>query len=269
MRKSKIRMIPNVDRAFKILELLSETPQGLRFADVCDLLSIAKSSAFVLLENLEMKGYIEKTADGRYRATLRMFQLGSRVLNQMDIRSVALPHMIALRDETGFQVHLAMLDGPDVVYLEKVESSSFVKFDTYVGKRAPVHLTAVGKAIAAFLPEERLDEIIAARGLGGGTEKAVTTPKEFKEALKTVRELGYSVDDEEEVLGVRCIGAPVRDHTDTVIASISIIGMHREMPTTRFPELSAKVIRAAQRISASLGCPSARPTIDPDRREEG
>jgi DNA-binding IclR family transcriptional regulator len=260
-REPKSRMIPNVDRAFKILELLSESPQGLRFADVCSHLSLAKSSAFVLLENLEAKGYVEKTPEGRYRATLRLFQLGSQVLSHLDIRSIALPHMIALRDETGFPVHLAMLDGADIVYLEKVEGTGFVKFDTYVGKRAPVHLTSVGKAIAAFLPEEQVDQILAARGLGGGTEKAVTTPAEFKEALQTVRQMGYALDDEEEVLGVRCIGAPIRDYTGAVIASISIIAMHRELPAARFPEFSAKVIKAAQKISSALGCPPSPPEL--------
>src|SRR5262245_49572914 len=115
-RESKFRIIPNVDRAFTLLELLSAAPRGLRFADVCERMSLAKSSAYVLLESLEAKGYVEKMADNRYRATLRLFQIGSQVLSQLDIRSVALPHMSELRDKTGFPVHLAMLDGPDVVY---------------------------------------------------------------------------------------------------------------------------------------------------------
>lgn len=252
-RETKSRMIPNVDRAFKILELLSATPQGLRFGDVCTELLLAKSSAFVLLDNLESLGYIEKNPDGRYRATLRLFQLGCQVLNELDIRSIALPHMVALRDRTGFPVHLAKLDGPDVIYLEKVEGTGFVRFDTYIGKRAPVHLTAVGKAIAAFLPEPDVDRIIAARGLGGGTEKAAASPAEFKAALQTVQQLGFSLDDEEEVLGVRCIGAPVRDHTGTVVASISVIAMHRELPATRVPEFASSVVETADRISSAMG----------------
>jgi DNA-binding IclR family transcriptional regulator len=254
-RESKSQLIPNVDRAFKILELLSESPQGMRFADIYEQLSLAKSSAFVLLENLEMKGYVEKTPEGKYRATLRLFQLGSRVLNNLDIRSTALPYMIAFRDEIGLPVHLAMLDGTDIVYLEKVEGTGFIRFDTYVGKRAPVHLTAVGKAIAAYLPEEQVDEIIAARGLGGGTEKAVATKAEFKAVLQTVRELGYALEDEEEVLGVRCIGAPVRNHLGEVTASISIIGLHRELPAARIPEFGKSVVEMAGRISSALGCP--------------
>jgi DNA-binding IclR family transcriptional regulator len=252
-RDSKTRLIPNVDRAFNILELLSESPQGLRFAEVCERLSLANSSAFVLLKTLEEKGYIEKTPEGWYRATLRLFQLGSQVLNNLQIRAIALPHMTALRDDTGFPVHLAMLDGADVVYLEKVETTGFVRFDTYVGKRAQMHLTAVGKAIAAFLPEQQLDQILADNGLKGGTEKAASTPAEFKEKLQTVRQQGFALEDEEEVLGVRCIGAPIRNHAGMVIASISIIAMHRDMPASRFPEFSAKVIGTAQRISSTMG----------------
>lgn len=252
-REPNVRLIPNVDRAFKILEMLCESPEGLRFVDIFQRLSLPKSSAFLLLENLEAKEYIEKTPDGRYRATLKLFQLGSQVLRHLDIRAIALPYMTDLRDDTGFTVHLAVIDGFDVVYLEKVEGLGFVKFDTYVGKRAPVHLTAVGKAIAAFLPQQQVDEIIAGRGLTGGTEKAATTPHEFNMALQTVRELGFAVDDEEEVLGVRCIGAPVRDHTGLVVASISITAMHRELPATRFVEFGAKVKRAAHQISLAMG----------------
>lgn len=253
-RESKLKIIPNVDRAFKILELLCESQSGLRFVDVCERLSLAKSSAFVLLENLEVKGYIEKNSDGRYRATLRLLQLGNQVLRNIDIRTIALPYMVSLRDEVGFPVHLAMLDGADVVYLEKVEGVGFVKFDTYIGKRAPVHLTAVGKAIVAFLPPGRVHEIIAIGGLGGGTEKAATTPDEFQMSLETVREFGFALDDEEEVLGVRCIGAPVRDYRGQVVASISIIAMHRELPAIRFPEFGTKVIHTANQISLALGC---------------
>ncbi|KQX48830.1 MULTISPECIES: IclR family transcriptional regulator [unclassified Paenibacillus] len=254
-RESKSQLIPNVDRAFKILELLSESPHGMRFADIYEHLSLAKSSAFVLLENLEMKGYVEKTPEGNFRATLRLFQIGSRVLNNLDIRSTALPYMIALRDEIRLPVHLAMLDGTDIVYLEKVEGTGFIKFDTYVGKRASVHMTSVGKAIAAFLTDQQVDEIITARGLGGGTDKAITTKAEFKAVLQTVREMGYALEDEEEVLGVRCIGAPIRNHLGEVAASISIIGLHRELPVTRIPEFGKKVMEIAERISSALGCP--------------
>lgn len=252
-RVSKSQLIPNVDRAFKILELLSASPDGLRFVDIYERLSLAKSSAFVLLDNLEMQGYVEKMSEGKYRATLRLFHLGSQVLKNMDIRTIALPFMTALRDDTGFPVHLAMLDGMDVVYLEKVEGTSFIRFDTYIGKRSSLHLTAVGKAIAAFLPEPQTDGILAARGLGGGTGKAAATLAEFKAMLQTVRENGYAIEDEEEVLGVRCIGAPIRNHEGNVTASISIIALIHEMPEARFSELSSKIIHTAGLISSALG----------------
>ncbi|CAN7748231.1 IclR family transcriptional regulator [Paenibacillus sp. LjRoot56] len=252
-RVSKSQLIPNVDRAFKILELLSASPDGLRFVDIYERLSLAKSSAFVLLDNLEMKGYVEKMSEGKYRATLKLFHLGSQVLKSMDIRAIALPFMTALRDDTGYPVHLASLDGLDVVYLEKVEGTSFIRFDTYIGKRSSIHLTAVGKAIAAFLSEPQTDEILAARGLGGGTEKAAANLADFKAMLQSVREKGYAIEDEEEVLGVRCMGAPIRNHIGDVTASISIIALSRDMPTSRFSELSSKIIHTARQISSALG----------------
>lgn len=254
-RVTKSQLIPNVDRAFKILELLSASPGGLRFADIYERLSLAKSSAFVLLDNLELKGYVEKTPEGKYRATLRLYELGSQVLNNLDIRAIALPYMTALRNDTGFPVHLGILEGMDIVYLEKVEGTGFIRFDTYIGKRSPLHLTAVGKALAAHLPETQLDEILTVRGLSGGTEKAAATIAEFKEMLQSVRDLGYAIEDEEEVLGVRCIGAPIRNHTGAVIASISIIALLRELPVGRFLEFGNKVAQTAVQISRALGCP--------------
>ena len=249
-------VVPAVERALDILRLASETPGGLRVTDVSRRLGLAKSSAYVVLHTLEQLGYVERNDQGRYRLTLRMYHIGRRALDHLgDIGRVALPHLVALRNETGLTVHLAVLDGTDVVYVEKVEGPGFVKFDTYPGKRARLHLTAVGKALAAYLLEEQLDRILSVTGLGGGTEKAATSPEEFTADLRKIRQRGYSVDDEDEVLGVRCIGAPVRDHTGTVLASISIVGLTRELPSARFAEVGRSVIEAANRISADLGHP--------------
>ena len=246
--------VPAVERAFEILRLAGESPGGLRVTDASQRLGLAKSSAYVLLNTLEQLGYLERRGRDGYRLTLRLYDLGRRALGRFgDIRGVALPHLVALRHETGLTVHLAVLDGTDIVYLEKVEGPGFVKFDTYPGKRAPLHLTAVGKALAAFLPEEQLDRILVVTGVGGGTDRAAATPEEFKAGLGQVRQLGFAVDDEEQVAGIRCIGAPIRDHAAEVVASISIVGLTRELPAGRFAEAGRSVAATAGRISADLG----------------
>ncbi len=190
---------------------------------------------------------------GQYRLGLKVFEIAYRLINNSEIRQVANAHLRRLSQATGLTSHLAMLDGNDVVYVDRVDGAGFVKFDTYVGKRASVNLTAVGKAIAAYLDDDRLDEIVRVT-FRRGTASAAALPFEFKSQLQRVRELGFAVDDEEDVPGVYCVAAPVRGADgDQVIASIGVIGLKRDLPADGLAQLGAQMKDAAQDISRQLG----------------
>src|SRR5262249_7532509 len=146
---------------------------------------------------------------GCHRLGLKLFEIGARVLQALDVRPGARPHLEALSRRTGLTSPLARLDGHQGGYLDPGDGPRRVTFDTYGGQRAPVNLTAVGKAIVAYLPEPRLDEILRV-DFRRGTERAPALAYDFKAQLREFRELGYMIEDEEDVPGVYCVAAPLR-----------------------------------------------------------
>ncbi len=243
---------PSIDKALGILELLSDRPNGLRMVDIARELGMAKSSAHLTLEVLRARGYVIRDEAGCHRLGLKLFELGARVLQALDVRQVARPHLEALSRRTGLTTHLAKLDGHQVVYLDRVDGHGLVRFDTYVGKRAPVNLTAVGKAIVAYLPESQLDEILRV-DFRRGTERSPSLPYDFKVQLREFRELGYMVEDEEEVPGIYCVAAPVHQAGGSVVASIGVIGLKSDLSAGGLERIGAELRAVAVEISAHLG----------------
>lgn len=235
----------SIDKALSILELLSRSPQGLRMIDISRGLELPKSSTHVALEALRRRGYVERDGAGGYRLGLRLFETANRMLSQMDVRQVARPWLEGLTGQTGLTSHLAALDGADVVYLDRVDGSGFVKFDTYVGKRARLDLTAVGRAIASTFSEERLATVLPA------------ADPELKRQLRTFADLGYAVEDGAEAEGVYCVGAPIRDASGEVRHSISVIGLRRDLGDQGFDALGVRVREAARHVSEGMGYRSA------------
>lgn len=244
---------PAVEKAFAVLELISRREQGARMVDVVDLLELPKSSAFVLLTSLEQLGYLARDAAGHYRLTSRMFELGVRAMRNLDVTEVSVPHLEKLRDTTAMTVHLAGRDHSSVIYLRKIDGPGFVRFDTYVGKRASIHLTAVGKALAAHLPNDEIDRIADELDFSRGTGKSMKSARALKANLKKIRERGYAMDDEEEEPGVRCVAAPIRDHRGEVVASVGTVGLAHDLSGATLDRVAAAVIETANAISDQLG----------------
>jgi DNA-binding IclR family transcriptional regulator len=248
---------PAVEKAFAVLEYLSRREHGARMVDVIDELSLPKSSAFVLLTCMQQLGYLSRDSAGRYRLTSRIFELGTRAVRNMDLTEIASPHLEKLRDLTGMTVHLAGRDGASVVYRCKIDGPGFVRFDTYVGKRAPVHLTAVGKAVAAYVSNDELHRIADCLDFSAGTDRSISSEAELRVALRKVRERGYALDDEEEEPGVRCVAAPIRNHEGMVMASAGVVSLAHDLRGEALKRVAAAVIAATDAISAELGSPVA------------
>src|SRR6204780_2227606 len=149
-----------VERALAMLEAVAQESEGLSNAEISRKLKIPKSSASYILRTLETGSYLTRDPDsGKYRVGLKILGLSRGALSGLDVRGVALPIMRHLMRQTGLTCHLAILDGPDAVYVEKVEPEGFIRMDTWVGRRMRVHATSVGKAIVAYIPQEQLEEI--------------------------------------------------------------------------------------------------------------
>jgi DNA-binding IclR family transcriptional regulator len=243
-----------VERALNMLEIVAQSSDGLSNAEISRKLNIPKSSASYILRTLEAQGYLGRDLEsGKYKVGLKILSLSRGALGGLDVRGVALPVMRRLMQQTGLTCHLAVLDGCDAVYVEKVEPEGFIRMDTWVGRRMRVHATSVGKTIAAYIPEEQLEQITQQAGMERRTPKTITTlPKLLKE-LEKVRTQGFAVDDEENNLGARCVAAPIFDQYGTILASLGLSGTTHQVSPQTMPRILQALKDAARHISMGMG----------------
>jgi IclR family transcriptional regulator, acetate operon repressor len=243
-----------VERALAMLEAVAQEPDGLSNAEISRKLQIPKSSASYILRTLERQAYLNRDAEtGKYRVGLKILSLSRGALSGLDVREVALPIMRHLMEKTNLTCHLAILDGPDAVYIEKVEPQGFIKMDTWVGRRMRVHATSVGKALVAHIPPEKLEKILASAGMEKRTAKTITTLSRLHKELERVRVQGYAVDDEENNIGARCLGAPVFNQSGVIEASVGLSVTTNQVNPQTIPRIVEQLKDAARHISMQLG----------------
>lgn len=246
-------MVPAVEKAVALIDSLVEARGSLTLTEICGRSGIPKSSAFAILNTLEAKGWLSRNRDGTYDLGLRLFLAGMAADPSASLRRHLRPHLEELCRLTGLTVHLAVLDHHQAVYIDKVEGKGFVQFATYVGQRLELNLSAVGKALAAFIPEGELNRIMEEKPESRRPSLSGSTQWEFTRQLEWIRANGYAVEDQEDVPGVRCVGAPVRDHSGRVVAAISVTGLVADVPSERLDELGQLVKRVADAASRDLG----------------
>jgi DNA-binding IclR family transcriptional regulator len=250
----KTKSVPAVERAFSILELLAASKRGLSAAELVQKTGLPRSSVHCLTLTLERGGYLYRSAaTGRYLLGLKLFGLANYANGGLELRERAAPELVSLMQQTRLTVHLAVLENDEPVLVSKIDSPGIIRLATWAGKRMEFHCTAVGKAIAAFLPEETVLRILAARGLTRHNENTILCERSLLDELRGVRAKGYAVDDEEEEIGLRCIGAPVFDANGTAVGAISIAGPSSQIHAENVATYAAKVKNAAARISAMIG----------------
>ena len=243
-----------LDRALAALAILAARSSDCSLAELCPALKLHKSTVHRLMMVLEQHRLVVKSPEtGRYRLGLRLYELGSRAIDGLDLRGRARPYLDRLQDEFGETVFFCILDEGQVFYVEKVESQRSVRTACTVGSRAPAYCTAVGKAMLAELPEAEVNKIVQRWGLKAITPNTITTASALKAELKAVRSRGYAIDDEEKEEGLRCIGAAVRSHSGKLAAAMSISGPAFRMTKERVPEIGRALMEATSSLSAELG----------------
>jgi len=254
-----------VKRVIDILESFNYEQFELGLSELSEKVGLPKSTLYRYLETLKERGFITQDPEtGKYRLGMRLFELGSIVQNNLDLRKLAHPYLKKLADETNMTVHLCVLDEERGVgvYIDKIENPNARVSYSQLGKTIPLHTGGVGKALMAYLPEERIKEIIQKHGLPRLTPNTVTDPDMLMKTLQEIREKGYSIDNEEVALGVKCVAAPIRNINGDVIASISVSGPPAMINEETIPKLAELVKKGALEISRELG-------FDPKRVSEG
>jgi DNA-binding IclR family transcriptional regulator len=256
--KQQAENAPNADDSLKslskvmrILEVFSTIDRKLSVAEVCRRTGFPRSTTHRLLASMKEVGLLDQNRQrDRYRLGLKLFELGNVVLANLDLHREAAPYVKRLGQLTGQSVHLAIFDGRRAIVIHRadpVESAMLLSLT----ESAPVHCTSVGKAILAFQPDEVIARIIEA-GLQKYTANTITSGERLREDLAVTRKRGYAIDEGEHQAGLRCCGAPIRDHEGRVFAAISVSGASWKLPTGEIASVAEIVLQIADTISASL-----------------
>jgi len=256
MRKSKSKSAPVgvIGKVLRILELLNYSPDGLQLREIAARTEINKSTAHRFLSHLAAEGYLFRDDAGTYMLGARLARLGTGVGFQAMLCRVCRPILESLRSVTAETVNLAVLDGDQIVYLDVLESQNTFRLASPVGMRRPALCTSLGKAMIANLEDSRqIEEILVSIQTAPFRARKVSRISKLRKELKQICKRGCSLDDEESVIGARCVGAAVFGADDRVVAGISVSAPVVRMTRERLPFFSAEVCKAAWEISRRLG----------------
>jgi DNA-binding IclR family transcriptional regulator len=247
---------PAVGRTLTVLETLAAADDGLTLTALAKATGIPLATCAAIVYTLEDRGYATRKVVGRshfWRLTLRLYGLTTQLVRKVDLSTLAQPELRLIADTLGMPAHVGVLNGADVVYVAKAATPGFIQFDTYPGKVAPFDLTALGRAIAAHLPDDELAPLLKRLSKGTGPKAGDATPKVFLARLAEVRERGYAVEDEEEQADISCVAAPFFHGDGRVAGAVGITGFARELTGDRVNEAGELVVRQAKRVSSKLG----------------
>lgn len=248
----KTQSVPALERGLLILEFLAQSRRGVTLTQLTRKLQLPRSTGHALLLTYQRTGYVlrcEKT--GRYCLGFRLQALANMALGGTSLRTQAAPYLRQLMLDSGLAVHLAVMEDGEAILIDRIEAPGAPHLATWVGKRMGLHCTAVGKALISELPSAVLDELIRKQGLMRYNENTIASRRALRLACENVQRLGYAIDDEEEEIGVRCIGAPVRNSSREVVAAISISGTKAQLEN--IPARATQVMSAAAALSRQIG----------------
>jgi IclR family pca regulon transcriptional regulator len=253
----------SLERGLAILSAFGSDRSTLGVSELSRELGLSRSTTHRYIATLTSLGYLQQDAETkRYRLGPRVLDLGFAAINSMDIREISLPHLQALTDATGFTANMAVLDGADIVYIERCRTSRSgqreIDLNLHVGSRLPAYCTALGKALLAFVPADRLDEILDQVELVVRGPNTITDRGALLAELERVRERDLAVNNEELAYGLRSIAAPIRARSGEAVAALNL-AVHQTMVSMDdlIDRFGPAVKRTAAAISAEVGHRSA------------
>ena len=247
---------PAVDRALTILEKLVESRSPMTLTALAAEAGIPLATCAAIMQTFEARGYAARRVVGRshfWRLTLKLNGLVAEYMRGIDLGQVVQPYLQELVRQTQMAAHVGLLEGSMIVYAAKVAAPGLVQFDTYPGKMTPFNNTALGQAVAAYLPEDQIEPLLShlAPGAGPGAQQAGTD--DMRARLAKVRQRGYAVEDEEEEAGVGCIAAPFFDPAGQVLGSVGVTGFADQVRGSRLRSNANSVVEAGRRLSQEFG----------------
>ena len=248
------KYVQTLDRSLDVLEVLAHAEEALGVTEIGNRISLHKSTVHRILHTLCHRGYVERVRDNeRYQLGIKTVELGIRFLNDMELRKVASPVLNNLAKLLNEVVHLVISDEGEVVYIDKAESSHVVSMHSKVGRRAPMHCTAVGKALLSTLPEEEVRQILEIKGMTRCTPHTIVEPDALLVYLREVKTSKISVEIEENEIGIVCLGTPVFDYSGRAIGAISVSGPAERIKEKGIERIGQEMKQSGEEISALMG----------------
>lgn len=242
-----------VGKGLLVLQAFSVERPLLGVTELAQRLDMDPSSMSRLLRSIERCGFVERDpATGKYRLGWEILRLAGVILATIDIRQICRPLLHRLAETSGETPNLCVLKGSDVVNVDEVPSPQSVKLVGWIGRRTPIHATAAGKALVAWLPRDEIKRLLPAQ-LPAYTERTITSWERFLDELADVRARGFAMTQEENQPGVNAVAAPIWDHTGRVVAALAVAGPAYRLPPERLLQIGAEVREAAREASRSLG----------------
>lgn len=245
--------VQTLEKALEVIELLKNGPnEGMRIKELSDRLDMGKSTVHRILDTLTAYRYVEKTAEGsRYRLSWKLFELGNVVPRQRNFENIDMKILRDLCEKHKETVNLGIRVNQTLIIISKADPQQVtIKAGLYVGEQEPLHATALGKVLISGL---NIRELFKGRTLEQYTANTITSLEVLEEHLKTVREQGYAIDDEEYSMGLVCIAMPVRNHEGETVAALSISGPAFRFNFNKILNIREELKIACDRLSAHFG----------------
>ena len=250
---TSVHPVRSLQRAISLLDHLCESGE-MGVTELSEATGLHKSTVHRLLATLERDQRVRQNPyNGRYRLGLKLMVLGAAATRSIEIRSIARPHLERLTKITGGNVHLGILDLDHVLYIDKIEAEGSSKLYSQVGRQAPLHCTALGKVLTAYLPPTQQRRLFSSKPLKRYTNRTIVEPDQLLQHLKQVARQGYAVDEGEHEDLVYCFAAPIMDDGGRVIAAISVTKVGMPLPSANRAKIICEVMKAAASIGSELG----------------
>jgi DNA-binding IclR family transcriptional regulator len=249
--KEKYYQIASLEKGMRVMELLSAQNE-LSVSAVAAQLGFNRAASHRFLATLRDLGYVEQNENHRYHLTFKVLELGMKVANRFEIRTVARGYMQELSRAFNETVNLGYWKEQRVFHLDKIDSPEILRIDTPLGSWAPAYCTALGKSILAYLPQDELETYLKSVRLVPHSPCTITSKKKLRQELIKILQQGYAVDDEELSLGLRCVAAPVFEHTGHVRYALSVSAPSSRMPLETIEKVQQKIRDVCRRLSAKL-----------------
>lgn len=259
----------SADRALQVLEYLATVPEGGTFSEIARALSMPKSSTHELLAVMTERSFVEFRSENKtYRIGIRTWELGQAFISHRDLLSEARPVINSIAARLDETVQISVLDGLEEVYLDRVDSSQPLRVQAIVGSRVPAHTTALGKILLSDRREGDLLNDLRGRMLRAMTPNTITAPEILIEELRWISLMGFAIDNQEYARGLRCVAVPIRDHSGSTVAAVSVAVPITRGSADELTDALLAVEQGARNISRKLGCDTALLGLKTEDRAE-